>query len=137
MLLSLCSYGNCNAVEAKQGPNKDEAARAKDSGHLHGIRRTNDALRDKLTTTRGSHVTFAHDLALNGNRTDDTSWPENVEIVQNTFTCMFHSVGSFRVCVCVCVCVCVYLQIQSQGHHTIDRLEQREAWKEEALDDLP
>ena len=30
-----------------------------------------------------------------------------------------------------------YLQAQSQRHHTIDRLEEREAWKEEALDDLP
>ena len=28
---------------------------------------------------------------------------------------------------------------QSQGHHTIDRMEEetREAWKEDALDDLP
>ena len=29
-----------------------------------------------------------------------------------------------------------YLRAQSQGHHTIDR-ERRDAWKEEALDDLP
>ena len=27
-----------------------------------------------------------------------------------------------------------YLRAQSQGHHTIDRLEEREAWKQEALD---
>ena len=30
-----------------------------------------------------------------------------------------------------------YLRAQSQGHHTIDHLEEREAWEEEALDDLP
>ena len=30
-----------------------------------------------------------------------------------------------------------YLRAQSQGHHTVDRLIRREAWKEEALDDLP
>ena len=29
------------------------------------------------------------------------------------------------------------LRAQSQGHHIIDRLEEREARKEEALDDLP
>ena len=29
------------------------------------------------------------------------------------------------------------LLAQSQGHHTIDRLEEREAWKAEVLDDLP
>ena len=30
-----------------------------------------------------------------------------------------------------------YLRAQSQGRHTIDHLEEREAWEEEALDDLP
>ena len=30
-----------------------------------------------------------------------------------------------------------YLRVQKQGYYTIDRLEEREAWKEEALDDLP
>ena len=30
-----------------------------------------------------------------------------------------------------------YLLAQSQGHYTIDRLEERETLKEEALDDLP
>ena len=29
-----------------------------------------------------------------------------------------------------------YLRAQGQGHHTIDRLD-GEAWKEDALDDLP
>ena len=29
-----------------------------------------------------------------------------------------------------------YLRAQSQGYHTIDHLEEREALKEEALDDL-
>ena len=30
-----------------------------------------------------------------------------------------------------------YLRAQSQGRHTIDHLEEREAWEGEALDDLP
>ena len=30
-----------------------------------------------------------------------------------------------------------YLRAQSRRHHTIDRLEEREARKEESLDDLP
>ena len=29
-----------------------------------------------------------------------------------------------------------YLRARSEEHHTIDRLEEREAWKEEVLDDL-
>ena len=34
-------------------------------------------------------------------------------------------------------CLRPYLRAQSQGYDTIDRQEEREAWKEEALDDLP